>query len=97
MTRVGFTAAPQDLDGIAAKLRGSANDLDAAASTPPAVDAGEVSTVIDGVLQLHTESMAGVVEGLGAAGDEVAGNRAAYVGTDSGAGENLGSIRPGPR
>lgn len=76
---MGYEVTPPEFDAIASKLRGSANDLDGAASTPPVVDGGEVSSLIDGMLELHTESLAGIAEGVGAAGDGVAADRDAYV------------------
>lgn len=78
----GFRADPATLDGVAGALRGASGDLEAGASAPPAPEAGACTAAVNAVLSLLTESVAGVVEGVGAAGDAVAENRDAYVETD---------------
>lgn len=75
----GYKADPGSLDGIASKLRNGANSLEeGAGSPPPPPSAGEISGVISGLVGALSTSLAGVVEGCGAAGDAVASGREAY-------------------
>ncbi|MBB3662884.1 MULTISPECIES: hypothetical protein [Prauserella salsuginis group] len=75
----GYGAGTGSLDGIASKLRNGASSLEqAAGQRPPAPNAGEISGVVQGLVGALSTSLAGVVEGCGAAGDAVASGRDAY-------------------
>lgn len=88
----GFRADPATLDGVASTLRGASADLEGSGSPPPAAEAGACTAAVNAVLSLLSESVAGVVEGVGAAGDAVAESSARYVETDE---RQAGALRPG--
>lgn len=90
----GFRADSATLDGVAAKLRDASSSLEGGASAPPAPDAGAVTAAVNAVLSLHAESVAGVVEGVGAAGDTVAANRDTYLDTDTAQAGAFASTQP---
>lgn len=75
----GYDVNTGDLSGLASKLRGGANTLEEAAGKPPgAPDAGDITGVVQGLVGALSTSLAGVVEGCGAAGDAVESGREAY-------------------
>lgn len=78
----GTHVDPDELTGLAGKLRNAATSLDEAPSPPPAPDVGEATEAVAGALALLTSSTAGIVEGLGATGDAVAEGRDLYEETD---------------
>lgn len=88
----GFRADPATLESVASKLRGASSDLEGGASPPPAPEVGACTAAVSAVLSLLTESVAGVVEGVGAAGDAVAKSNERYVETDE---RQAGALRTG--
>lgn len=89
-----FRADPATLEGVAGKLRRASSALEGGASAPPAPEAGACSAAVNAVLSLLSESVAGVVEGVGAAGDTVAKSRDVYVDTDRSQAGSLASTYP---
>lgn len=78
----GFRADPATLESVASKLRGASSNLEGGASAPPAPQVGACTAAVNAVLSLLSESVAGVVEGVGAAGDAVDRSRDRYVEAD---------------
>ncbi|OLT38729.1 hypothetical protein BJF85_08605 [Saccharomonospora sp. CUA-673] len=75
----GYGVERDDLGGIARQLRSGATSLEEAAGDPPgAPEAGEITDVVQGLVGALSTSLAGVVEGCGAAGDAVESGRQAY-------------------
>lgn len=75
----GYGVGPGALDGLASRLRNGASDLEGGASKPPpSPEAGEITTVVTGLVGALSTSLAGVVEGVGAAGDALITSRDAY-------------------
>lgn len=77
-----FYVEPGELDGVARRLRSGSDSLEGASSPPPAPEAGDCTAPIAAVLAYLTESTAGVVEGVGAAGDAVAECNSDYLEAD---------------
>lgn len=77
---MGYRAGSEEMQAVASKLRGASSTLeDGAADPPPPVQAGEVTDAISGFLGAMTSSLAGIVEGIGAAGDAVVSGKDAYL------------------
>lgn len=79
----GFHVQPAALEDLAGGLRDGSEALESSTSPPPAPEVGACTAPVAAVLGLLTESAAGVVEGVGAAGDAVADSAALYAATDS--------------
>ncbi|MQA86714.1 MAG: hypothetical protein GEV03_19295 [Streptosporangiales bacterium] len=88
----GFRADPATLQDVAGRLHRAADDLEGGASPPPPPEAGAVTAAVNAVLSLQAESLAGVVDGLGASGNAVSANRDAYVNTDQNQAGSLASV-----
>lgn len=67
-----FAKGAGTLEGVAGRLRGSAHELEGAATSPPSPDAGVCTGAVLAALNFLAESAAGVSEGLSAMGDSVA-------------------------
>lgn len=88
----GHTDDPEQLQAIAHKLRGASGELESGADKPPPpVEAGEVTDAIQGFVGAMASSLAGIVEGVGAAGDAVVSGKDAYVQSDEDAKAQLPS------
>lgn len=76
---MGYHYGSEELQSLAGKLRGASSDLEKGASAaPPPVEAGEVTGAISGFVGAMTSSLAGIVEGVGAAGDAVVSGKDIY-------------------
>lgn len=78
----GFHAYQAALEDIAGKLRNGSSGLEGTAEPPSAPEVGDCTASVSAVLALLSESIGGAVEGLGTAGDAVAGNSSVYGETD---------------
>lgn len=77
---MGYHVDSEQLEAIADKLRGASAELEeGTASPPPPVQAGEVTEAIQSFVGAMTASLAGIVEGVGAAGDAVISGKDAYL------------------
>lgn len=77
---IGYRTDTEQMHALASKLRGASSDLESgAADPPPPVQAGEVTEAINGFVGAMTSSLAGIVEGIGAAGDAVISGKDAYL------------------
>lgn len=92
----GYYADPASLAAVASRLRGASASLEGAASPPPPPEAGACTALVAAVLAQLTDSLGGVVEGLGAAGDAVAESDGVYAETDKAEADSLNSVY-GPR
>ncbi|WP_020669574.1 hypothetical protein [Amycolatopsis nigrescens] len=89
----GYGVNPGDMEALASRLRNGAADLEAGAGAPPPpAEAGEVTGAISGLVGALCTSMAGVVEGVGAAGDAVATSREVYENAEHDAGGQVPQI-----
>lgn len=78
----GFRAGQPALEGIASKLRDGSTGLEGTVVPPPPPEVGDCTAAVSAVLALLTDSIGGVVEGLGAVGDAVARSGVQYGETD---------------
>ncbi len=65
----GFDVDRAVLEAVASTLHGAGADLESMADPPPAPEVGACTAAVSAVLALLTESIGGVVEGLGAVAD----------------------------
>jgi hypothetical protein len=77
-----FKADLEVLDGVAQRLWTGSAGLEGGAAPPPAPEAGAVTGPIAATLSVLSQSLAGVVEGLAAAGDAVTETRGVYAEVD---------------
>lgn len=87
---MGYEADKANLEGVAGRLRSGASSLESGAGAPPPpADAGVVTGAVNGLVGALTTSLAGVVEGIGAAGDAVATSRDSYAGAEQDASNRM--------
>lgn len=70
------------LNGFAAKLRNASTDLENTTNPPEVPEAGDATGILGSMLSHLTQSMAGAVTGLGAAGDAVANGQDIFQETE---------------
>lgn len=89
---MGYEVDPGDMEALASRLRRGSADLEGGAGAPPPpVDAGEMTAAIRGLVGAMSASLAGVVEGVGAAGDAVVTARDSYETAEDDAGQQVTS------
>jgi hypothetical protein len=81
----GFDVDRAVLEAVASTLHGAGADLESMADPPPAPEVGACTAAVSAVLALLTESIGGVVEGLGVVGGAVADSNVIYGEIDANA------------
>lgn len=92
---MGYETDSANLEGVASRLRNGASSLESGAGAPPPpAEAGLVTSAVNGLVGALTAALAGVVEGIGAAGDAVATNRDSYVSAEQDAANRMPELGP---